>query len=334
MKNRVIAENQQIVRIDYEEVVPIPEQLEQKVIDSLPELMKDVKVIAISDYGKGFLSKTLLSATIEMAKARGIAIIADPKGTDFSKYTGVNVLKPNLSEAIAAAGLGHDASLENVSAKVLNHVLADTLMITRSEAGISLFHRDGKRQDFPVHIREVKDVTGAGDTSIGDVHCAMANGLNIGEATQLSNIAAGIAIERFGCARISLSDLARRLLELDVANKVFDDKHLFALQEAIKDKFCVLLGLSGSQGLTSCIFSSIRKLAQKQDWNVLVYIKDKHPNEEFIKILSSLHDVHFVVLNSDSLRALCNLIEPDEVYVIEDDKLVQLDHQSDLLQIS
>ena len=131
-------------------------------------------------------------------------MIADPKGSDFTKYSGSTVIKPNLSEAFAAAGLPADAPLEQVAARVLEQSQSQTLMVTRSEAGISIFHQDGSRHDFPVRAREVKDVTGAGDTVLAMLACAMANGLSIADAAQLSNIAAGIAIERFGCARISL----------------------------------------------------------------------------------------------------------------------------------
>lgn len=331
VKNRIIAENQQIVRVDYEEVIPIPEMLEQQIIEALPKLLEGVKVVAISDYGKGFLSKTLISAVIEQANRRNIPTIADPKGIDFSKYQGTTIIKPNLSEAIAAAGLPPEAPLEQVAAKVLSKIDAEILMVTRSEAGISLFWRDGRRQDFPVRMKEVKDVTGAGDTVLAMLACAIANNLEIEQAVQLSNIAAGIAIERFGCARITLSELARRLLELDVANKVFDEEHLFALQEAIKGTRCLLLGLSGQQGLTSTIFSAIQKLSERKGDSLLIYVRDAQPDEEFVRILTSLHDVHFVVINSDSMRHLCELIDPDEVYSIENNQLRQLSHKQAVL---
>lgn len=331
VKNRIIAENQQIVRVDHEQIISIPELLEQQVIDALPELLKGVKVIAISDYGKGFLTRTLLSAVIEQGRLRGIPVIADPKGSDFTKYSGSTVIKPNLSEAFAAAGLPADAPLEQVAARVLEQSRSQTLMVTRSEAGISIFHRDGSRHDFPVRAREVKDVTGAGDTVLAMLACAMANGLSIADAAQLSNIAAGIAIERFGCARISLSELARRLLEHDVVNKVFDHEHLFALQEALRGRKFALLGVTSGQGLTSRIFSSIRQLAQRDDWDLLIYVKDPNPNEEFISLLASLHDVDFILVNGENLRSLCKRIAPDEVYEVEGNAFQKLNNAAALI---
>ncbi len=245
IKNRVIADNQQIVRVDHEQILPLPVELEERVIAALPLLLQEVKVIAISDYGKGFLSRRLLQAVIKAARERSIPIIADPKGIEFDKYAQATILKPNLSEAYAAAGLPREAPLDLVATKVLQLSNAEMLMVTRSEEGISLFSRTGERQDFPVRAREVKDVTGAGDTVLAMLACALASDLTVAEAIQLSNVAAGIAIERVGCARISLSDLARRLLEQDVGNKIFDQEHLFALQQALHGRKFAVLGLSG-----------------------------------------------------------------------------------------
>lgn len=331
VKNRIIADNQQIVRVDHEQIVSIPELLEQQVVEALPRLLEGVAVVAISDYGKGFLSRTLLAALIERCRKLNIPVIADPKGMDFAKYGGATIIKPNLSEAYAAAGLPSDAPLEQVAAKVLQLSRSDVLMITRSEAGLSLFYKDGRREDFPVRVREVKDVTGAGDTVLAMLTCALANGLSVAEAAQLSNVAAGIAIERFGCARVSLSELARRLLEHDVVNKVFDEEHLFALQQALHGRQFALLGISGAQGLTTGIFSSIRQLAQRVNWDLLVYVKDREPEHEFVNLLASLHDVDFILVKGESLRSLCQRISPDEVYEVRGHACERVDNAAALL---
>lgn len=207
IKNRIVAGGQQIVRIDHERITPIPELLEQQIIETLPKLLKEVKAIAISDYGKGFLSKTLLSSLIELAKQQNIPVITDPKGTDFSKYSGSTVLKPNESEAYAAANLLKDSSLEFVAQRIFTCTEVENLMITRSEEGISTFSPCGKREDFGIKVKEVKDVTGAGDTVLATVSYALANKLSISMAVKLSNVAAGIAVEQFGCARVTLEEL-------------------------------------------------------------------------------------------------------------------------------
>lgn len=211
IKNRVLAENQQIVRVDHEQITTVPTDVEDEIISKFASLLDDVKIIAISDYGKGFLTDRMLEELIKLAGQLGIPIISDPKGSNFTKYNGSTVLKPNLGEAYAAANLFSDAPLELAAQRIFKTVIVDVLMITRSEAGISLFYRDGDRKDFPVKMREVKDVTGAGDTVLATLACAMANNLPIDIAVQLSNVTAGMAIERFGCARITLAELTERL---------------------------------------------------------------------------------------------------------------------------
>lgn len=320
VKNRIIAEGQQIVRVDHEQAKPLSEQLEQQIIEMLPELFKGVQVVAISDYGKGFLTRTLLSAVIDFANTQQIPVIADPKGVDFTKYCGVTILKPNLGEVYAAANLGNDASLEKVAARVLDISQADLLMVTRSEEGITVFDQAHHRLDFPVRPREIKDVTGAGDTVLAMLTCAVANKIDLPEAVELCNIAAGIAIERFGCARITLPELAQRMLEDNVENKVFDEEHIFALQQVLAVKPTTLLGLSQTGTLTPSLFAAIKKLKG----SLLIYVRDETPNPDFINLLASLRDVDFILVNADSVRTLCERIAFKEVYLFEEDKLLEL----------
>ncbi|MDP1835491.1 MAG: bifunctional ADP-heptose synthase [Chlamydiales bacterium] len=333
VKNRIIAENQQIVRVDREQTTPLSERLEQDIIASLPMLLEEVDLVAISDYGKGFFTPTLLAALIEHARERGIPVLADPKGMDFARYRGATVVKPNLSEAIAAAGLPPGSSLDAIAAKILAITEAETIMITRSQDGISTFDKNGMREDFPVRVREVRDVTGAGDTVLATLACALASGLSIAEATQLANVAAGIAIERFGCARISLSDIARRVLEADVANKVFDEEHLFALQQALEGRKVAVLGLDSADGLTPRTFAFMRQMSQREEWTLLVYFRDANPDVHLVEMLVSLREVDFIILKSESLRHLCACIEPDEVFVAEGADIRPLQHSGELVTV-
>ncbi len=332
VKNRLIADAQQVLRVDFETYSTIAEDLEQTVVDQLPTLLENIQIIAVSDYGKGFLSRSLLMALFEMAKARNIPVIVDPKGDDFSKYQGATVLKPNQTEAYAAAKMTNDVHLDQVSAKILHSCNVDMLLITRSEQGMSLFDRQGERFDFPVRSKEVKDVTGAGDTVLAMISIALANGLDIKHAAQLANIAAGMAIERLGCACIHLADMAKRLLEYDVENKIFDEEHLFALQQALKGKRFIVLGLESNYGMSTVLFRSIRKLSGKEDEKkLIVYVRDNEPDEEFVSLLSSLAEVDFIVLKCESLRNLCEIMQPDAVYSIEKGLLTPLDHHFALL---
>lgn len=216
VKNRLIADAQQVLRVDFETLSPLPMESEARAIDCICSHMRSVAIVAISDYGKGFLSRSLLQATIAAARERNLPVIVDPKGDDFSKYAGATILKPNLAEAYAAAKALQETSLDVVAQNILRTTQVEMIMITKSEAGMSLHLRDGTRFDFPVRSREVKDVTGAGDTVLAMVSVALANGLPIRTAAQLGNLAAGIAVERIGCARISLAEIADRLVEDDL----------------------------------------------------------------------------------------------------------------------
>ncbi|MFI5334892.1 MAG: D-glycero-beta-D-manno-heptose-7-phosphate kinase [Chlamydiales bacterium] len=332
VKNRLIADAQQVLRVDSEVISALAEDLEEKIVEKLPALLKTVQIIAVSDYGKGFLSRSLLMTLFELAKAKEIPIIVDPKGDDFSKYQGATVLKPNLSEAYSAAKFPPETPLDQVASKILHSCYVEMLLITRGEQGISLFDRKGERFDFPVRSKEVKDVTGAGDTALAMISMALANGLDIKDAAQLANIAAGIAIERLGCARICLADMATRLLEFDVENKIFDEEHLFALQQVLKGKRFVILGLESGSGMSNLVFRTIRKLAAKDEQKkLIVYVRDNDPDEEFVSLLSSLAEIDFIVLKCESLKNLCEIIQPEAVFSIEKSKLLTFDHHGALL---
>ncbi len=316
VKNRIIADNQQIVRIDHEQIISLNEALEQSIIDQLASVLQGVQVVAISDYGKGFLTSTLSTAIIQQSNLLGIPIITDPKGHDFRKYRGTTIIKPNLSEAYAAANLPSSTPLETVAAIVLPQCQAKLLMVTRSEAGISLFNDLGERVDFPVHAKEVKDVTGAGDTVLAMLAYAIANQLSYDEAAQLCNVAAGIAIEHVGCARITLSDLAWRLFEHNMSHKLFDQEHLFVLKEVLKRQPFNLLVLSQIKQLTIALFQSIKQIASEKAFLVL-YIDDIESHEAFIEMLSSLREVDFIVLHLDSLKSLCQCAAPKTTYTFD-----------------
>ena len=332
VKNRLIADAQQILRVDLETVSSLSEELEEKVIEQLPLILDKVNIVAISDYGKGFLSRSLLKKIIQTAREKKIPVIVDPKGDDFSKYHGATVIKPNMTEAYAAAKLPLEETLENVSSNILSNCGVEMLLITRSEAGISLFNQMGHRVDFPVRSKEVKDVTGAGDTVLAMISVALANDLDIRYAAQLANIAAGMAIERLGCARINLSEMAERLLEYDVENKIFDEEHLYALQQTLKGKRYSVLGLDSTQGMSTALFRSLRKLSSRDsEKKLIIYVRDNDPDEEFVSLLSSLAEVDFIVLKCESLKNLCEIIHPHQVFVMEEEQLVVLDHATALL---
>ncbi len=209
-KNRLLA-GQQILRVDRERIVTLSAEMEEAFLKTVREALPCTDLIALSDYGKGTLSRSLLRRLIEAARAAEVPVLVDPKGDDFSRYQGATLIKPNLAEAYAAAKLS-SASLEEV-ASVLR-AYSDYILITRSEAGMSLFDARGTRTDFPVRARDVRDVTGAGDTVLAVLGTAWASGIPLAEAVALANIAAALSIERLGCAQVTPQELTERLREL------------------------------------------------------------------------------------------------------------------------
>ncbi len=318
LKNRIISDHQQIVRIDHETIVDLQAAAEKNIVKQLPTLLEQVDIVAISDYGKGFLTPTLLKALFTLCQEKNIPTVTDPKGLDFSKYQGTSFIKPNEGEAYAAAGMERHVPLDRVSEKIFSLTQAQSLLITRADKGITLFSQDGTQKDFPVRKREVVDVTGAGDTTLAMIVSSLANDISIEESLELANVAAGIAIEHVGCARISLPDLARRLLVENASHKVFDENHLFALYESLRDRHFVVLELSAKETFSSETFLAIHNFAtQHKETDIVVYLDHADHNEEWIDILKSLRDVQFIVLQKESLEHLCQELHPHAVYWME-----------------
>jgi len=317
IKNRIIADNQQIVRVDHEKIEDLPEFLEKRLLDALPILLKGVQVVAISDYGKGFLTESLLSALIGLASKLSIPIVVDPKGLDFAKYRGATILKPNLTEAYAAAKMPRTAPLKEVASELFNRANVDVLVITKSEQGITVFFPDGKQEDHPVQtIHEVKDVTGAGDTVSAMFAVAIGNSLPVREAAQLANVSAAVAIERLGCARVSLSDIAKSLLLVDCNNKIFDSDHLFVLKQALQGRNISLVNVFGSVGSPCSLLQRVCELGQIGKPPLLIHFRDAAPTDELLGWLKALRHVDFIVLPSSDAENLSEQIFSEEVHVI------------------
>lgn len=212
IKTRVVARNQQIVRIDEEHVGPLSAELENLIVKEIGSAITQVKAAVISDYGKGFLTPRILEALISGAKAQGIPIIVDPKGMDFRRYRGATYITPNLKEASLASGIEiySEESLINAGKALLEQADVQAVIITRGRDGSTLVTRK-KAQDFSARQVEIVDVTGAGDTVIATMALAVANGLSIESAAGLANLAASLVVARFGAASVTLDEMVDSL---------------------------------------------------------------------------------------------------------------------------
>jgi len=321
IKNRIIAGNQQIVRIDFETKEPLSKALEAQIIADLPKILKSVSIIAISDYAKGFLTDRLLSELIKKANELEIPVVVDPKGKNFEKYRGAFLIKPNQQEAYLASGCDEDKSLDHVAQKILKKTQIENVMITRSGQGISLF-TETTREDFPVKVKEVTDVTGAGDTVLAMLTFALSNGVPIDQSIALCNLAAAEVIEHLGCAQVSIKTLAELILNKHLDNKVFSKNYLSVLQFVLDHEDFILLKASIDKQITPRFFMHLKTLRKDHEGcKVVIYLENEPDDEAFIELLASLSEVDFIIKKMDNLQKFCERHVPKKIYDLIDDKL-------------
>jgi rfaE bifunctional protein kinase chain/domain len=203
IKLRVIARQQQLVRVDFE-TPPSHEALASKLRD-FQRLLRDTDAVILSDYGKGGL--THIVNMIRMAREAGKPVLVDPKGDDYSRYRGATLITPNRSEFREVAGSWKSESdLTRKAGALMRKLKARALLVTRSEEGMTLY-QPGSRLHVAAQAREVFDVSGAGDTVIATLGVMMARGASLEEAVRVANRAAGIVVGKFGTAVVHPEEL-------------------------------------------------------------------------------------------------------------------------------
>lgn len=204
-KLRVISRNQQLLRLDFERSFA---QVDKRVLETkFSQHLDKVDVVVLSDYAKGALSN--VERLIQLAKDKGKKVIVDPKGNSFAKYCGASVITPNMSEFELVQGAGNNEAQLHANALTCceTNEFAN-ILLTRSEKGMSLFAKNGKAHHMPALAREVFDVTGAGDTVVSTLACAMAVNVDIEYACQLANHAAGVVVGKLGTSSVTTTELA------------------------------------------------------------------------------------------------------------------------------
>ena len=202
-KTRILASNQQMMRIDRETREDISKEVESRVLERFSEVVDQCALILVSDYNKGLLTETLLAGMIRLARNRNIPIFVDPKGNDFSKYKGATLLTPNRKEVLKAARLDllNDENLRIAGRGLVRSLDLEALLLTRSEEGMTLFFPE-EEVDLSTRAREVFDVSGAGDTVLSVLGAAFATGLSLLEAATVANIAAGVVVGKVGTSTV------------------------------------------------------------------------------------------------------------------------------------
>jgi rfaE bifunctional protein kinase chain/domain len=200
---------QQLLRIDFE-TSPSHEVLAEKLAEFEGGL-SDYDVVVLSDYGKGGL--THIGRMISLAREAGKPVLVDPKGDDYARYRGATVLTPNLNELADVVGRWRDeADLTARAQRLRGELGLDALLLTRGDKGMTVY-RAGGIQHVPARLREVSDVSGAGDTVIATLAVLLAAGAELSEAVRVANHAAGIVVGKLGTAVVHPAELAADLAD-------------------------------------------------------------------------------------------------------------------------
>ncbi len=212
VKTRYVSQGQQLLRSDREETGPINPKLAERMMRIARDTLAATSVAILSDYNKGVLAGDIPTQIIAAAKAGGRRVVVDPKGADYSRYAGADVVTPNRRELAEATGLPVDTEAEIAAAAT---ALRDAhgfgaVLVTRAEDGMTLLDAGGIHH-FPAEAAEVFDVSGAGDTVVATLAAAMAAGLPLPMAARLANIAAGIVVGKVGTAVAREEDLLTAL---------------------------------------------------------------------------------------------------------------------------
>ena len=208
-KLRLLSSRQQLLRIDNEAAFTKEDWQSAKRRFDKTISLNTSNLLIISDYGKGTLQD--IPALIKKAKKFNKKVLVDPKGNNFAKYKGADIITPNFSEFIGEVGAVKNERDITVKAKSLMKSLnLGSLLVTRGPEGMTLFTKEkGKiiRSNFPTQAKEVFDVSGAGDTVIASIAAALSTGFDISSAVKLANVAAGIVVGKSGTATPSLSEI-------------------------------------------------------------------------------------------------------------------------------
>jgi D-beta-D-heptose 7-phosphate kinase/D-beta-D-heptose 1-phosphate adenosyltransferase len=212
-KTRIIALSQHIARVDHEESAPVDGPIARRVAGRALELMPGADMVVISDYAKGLLTPGLLGEVLSAAAASGKLSLVDPKGVDFRQYRGASYLKPNRAElgVLTARPVRDHRETMEAGRELAARLGGTQLLVTEGADGMTLFTESGE-EHMPNLVREVYDVTGAGDTVLATFAMALAAGAQPVEGMWLAARAAGIAIGVMGAAIVSRTMLEEAAL--------------------------------------------------------------------------------------------------------------------------
>lgn len=327
-KTRVMASNQHVVRIDRETVKPVAAETHDRMEARIRDLLPSADIVLVSDYDKGLLAPPFLGRMLEMAGDHGKRVLCDPKGRNFSKYRGADLITPNRKEAALASGIDirDDASLRRAADAIMDAADLPHLLITQGKAGMTLFGRDRPPLRIPAEARQVFDVSGAGDTVLSVVGLSLAAGALLEEAARLANTAAGIVVGKVGAAAVSRAELESALGRLTASSSKFRSfEELPALSMDLRGAGRRIVLTNGCFDLLHTGHIMLFGEAKRHGDVLIVAVDDdasvtavKGPGrpvigqDQRIRLLSALDAVDYVtVFSQGQLDALVRAVGPD-----------------------
>ncbi len=222
VKTRFLAGHQQLLRTDEEQIKPVSKNIEQLITNAAKQNISKFSAVIISDYGKGMLSKPVLSEIIAMANHAGIPVLVDPKGVDYSIYKGADFVTPNkkeLSESTRGLKVESDDEIIAASRHLMEQSGIGAVIATRSQDGMSVVNKGDVTHIRSASNIEVFDVSGAGDTVIATLAASLAAGSDIVTAASLANAAGSVVVSKVGTAPIRSAELRNFIEEHGLENK-------------------------------------------------------------------------------------------------------------------
>lgn len=322
-KLRVISRQQQLLRLDFEDgFINLDQELLRR---QVTDLLDGKGAVVFSDYQKGVLRDC--QPLIQAARQKGVPVLVDPKGTDFSRYAGATLLTPNLSEFEAVVGVCRDErELIEKAQQLVRELSIDALLVTRSEKGMTLIRADLPELHLPARGQEVFDVTGAGDTVISVLAAALAAGSSMENAVALANVAAGLVVAKLGTASVSMPELVREVHQGGKAGRgVMTEEQLLLAIDEVRASGEKVVFTNGCFDIVHAGHVGYLDSARKQGDRLVVAVNSDesvrnlkgpgrpiNPQDRRMAVLAALEAVDWVVVfSTPTPEPLLEKIRPD-----------------------
>lgn len=329
-KTRILSGHQQMLRLDQESQLPFSQDENNEILKAVElNLALNPNVVVLSDYAKGLLSESVCQQIIIHCKQKNIPVLVDPKGHDYSKYTGATALTPNKKETAEACNTNiNDHELISKSISLKNKLNLEFLAVTRGEEGITLI--DKETHQINAMAQKVFDVSGAGDTVIATLAAGLVYGLSALESLQLANLAAGVVVGKVGTVPITREELINaiaRQQETTQAHKICNLPQLLEKVNLWKKTPFKIVFTNGCFDLLHAGHVTYLEAAKKRGDKLILGLNTdrsvsaiKGPERPVVneddraRVLAALESVDAVILfDEDTPINLINQIKPDVI---------------------